>query len=173
MQLTRFTDYALRVLMFVGRQRGRRCTMREIAAYYRISLEHLRKVVHRLAKLGYLDTTQGRGGGIALGRDAANIRLGSVIELMEEDMHIVDCRALACVLEPACSLKTALNRAGRAFIAALNEVTLADLLGDAGMRRQFKRVDAAPARHVNPPRRARRTTSGFRGSAPSSPPRRG
>jgi Rrf2 family nitric oxide-sensitive transcriptional repressor len=143
MQLTRFTDYSLRVLLFVGRQRGRICTMGEIAAYYRISLEHLRKVVHKLAKLGYLNSSRGRGGGLVLGRDPAAIRIGDVIVAMEEDMSIVDCRALDCALLPDCSLKTALDRASTAFIAELNEVTLADLLGNAGMRRQFKSIDIA------------------------------
>ncbi|MGH8275818.1 MAG: Rrf2 family transcriptional regulator, partial [Steroidobacteraceae bacterium] len=74
MQLTRFTDYALRVLLFVGKQDGRMCTMGEIAAFYRISPEHLRKVVHRMAKLGYLSSTRGRGGGLTLGREPARIR---------------------------------------------------------------------------------------------------
>lgn len=143
MQLTRFTDYALRVLMFVGRHGDRVCTMREIATHHRISLEHLRKVIHKLAKLGYLNTTRGRGGGIVLGQDAANIRLGDVILATEDNMSIVDCAALECILQPACSLKTALNRGSRAFIATLNEVTLGDLLADKAMKRQFRRVDSA------------------------------
>ncbi|MGH8455360.1 MAG: RrF2 family transcriptional regulator [Stenotrophobium sp.] len=143
MQLTLFTDYALRVLLFVGRQSGRTCTMGEVAAYYRISQEHLRKVVHKMAKLGYLDSTRGRGGGIVLGQDPSNIRIGDLILALEEDMSIVDCDALDCVLLPNCSLKNALNRGSKAFIAALNKVTLADLLGNQNMKRQFKSVDAA------------------------------
>ncbi|HEY8011578.1 MAG TPA: Rrf2 family transcriptional regulator [Rudaea sp.] len=142
MQLMRFTDYALRVMLFVCRQRNRVCTMREIAAYYRISREHLRKVIHKLAKLGYLNTSRGRGGGITLKPDPAKIRIGDVILAMEEDLSIVDCHALGCVLQPGCSLKTALNRGSRAFIATLNEVTLADLLGNTEMKRQFRVVDA-------------------------------
>lgn len=143
MQLTRFTDYALRVLMFVGRHDDRVCTMREIALHHRISLEHLRKVIHKLAKLGYLSSSRGRGGGIVLGRDAAKIRLGDVIMATEEDMSIVDCEALECILQPGCSLKTALNRARRAFIVTLNEITLGELLANSRMKRQFKHVDAA------------------------------
>ena len=143
MQLTRFTDYSLRVLLFVGRQRDRVCTMGEIAAYYRISAEHLRKVVHRLATLGYLNSSRGRGGGLVLGRAPATIRIGDVVVAMEEDLSIVDCRALNCALVPGCSLKTALDRASAAFVAELNQVTLADLLGNAGMRRQFRSIDIA------------------------------
>lgn len=145
MQLTRFTDYALRVLLLVGRRRGRICTMAEIAAYYGISLEHLRKVVHKLGRLGYLNSSRGRGGGLVLGRDPGAIRIGEVILAMEEDLSIVDCTTLACVLTPGCSLKTELDRASAAFIATLNETTLADLLGERKMQRQFKGVDIAVA----------------------------
>ncbi|MGH8137558.1 MAG: Rrf2 family transcriptional regulator [Steroidobacteraceae bacterium] len=140
-QLTRFTDYALRVLLFVGRKDGRVSTMAEIAAFYRISLEHLRKVVHRMAKLGYLKSARGRGGGLTLGRDPAGIRLGELVLELEKAMSIVDCHALECRLRTGCSLKTALDRAGHAFIASLNEVTLADLLRDKAMRQQFRGVD--------------------------------
>jgi len=141
MQLTRFTDYALRVLLFVARRDGGVCTMREIADHYRISLEHLRKVVHKMSKLGYLNSSRGRGGGLRLGRDPARLRIGEVVLAMENDLSIIDCQALNCLLQPGCSLKTALDRAGRAFIAALNEVTLADLLNDRGMKQQFKGIE--------------------------------
>jgi Rrf2 family transcriptional regulator, nitric oxide-sensitive transcriptional repressor len=141
MQLTRFTDYALRVLLFVGKQDGEVCTMGEIAAFYGISLEHLRKVVHRMGKLGYLRSTRGRGGGLVLGRDPARIRIGELVLELERDMSLIDCHALECRLRHGCSLKTALDRAAHAFIASLNEVTLADLLNDRLMRRQFRDVD--------------------------------
>lgn len=141
MQLTRFTDYALRVLLFVGRQQGRTCTMAEIAAYYGISSEHLRKVIHKMAKEGYLETRRGRSGGFVLAVDPGKTRIGDVILAMEKDMAIVDCDALECILSPGCSLKAALDRGARAFVAALNEVTLADLLEDRRMRGQFRRID--------------------------------
>lgn len=140
MQLTRFTDYALRVLIFVGRNSGRICTMGEIAVHHDISQEHLRKVIHKMAKLGYLDSRRGRGGGIVLGGDPAGMRIGDVIVAMEEDLSIVDCDTLDCILSPGCSLKAALARGSRAFISALNETTLADLLGDRRMQRQFARI---------------------------------
>ncbi|MBS0366520.1 MAG: Rrf2 family transcriptional regulator [Proteobacteria bacterium] len=141
MQLTRFTDYSLRVLLFVGRKPGRVSTIAEIAAFYRISREHLRKVAHRMAKLGYLDSTRGRGGGLTLGCDPDRIRVGDLVLELEKDLSIVDCRALQCRLRPGCSLKNSLDRAGRAFIATLNEVTLADLLSDKAMKRQFRGVE--------------------------------
>lgn len=138
MQLKQFTDYALRVMLFVGREGDRTCTMAEIADYYDISLEHLRKVVHRLARLGYLRSARGRGGGLCMGRDPATICIGDVVAAMEIDLNIIDCEGLDCVLLPGCSLKSALDRASRAFIDSLNEVTLADLLGDRKMKRQFR-----------------------------------
>jgi Rrf2 family transcriptional regulator, nitric oxide-sensitive transcriptional repressor len=141
MQLTRFTDYSLRVLLFVGKRNGRRSTIGEIATYYGISLEHLRKVVHRMAKLGYLSSSRGRSGGLTLGRESAHIRIGDVIQVLEGDLNIIDCDALQCRLRPGCSLKAALDRGRRAFITALNEVTLADLLDDRRMRRQLRSVD--------------------------------
>ena len=78
-----------------------------------------------------------------LGRDPAAIRIGEVILAMEEDQSIVDCAALDCIYAPGCSLKSALDRASAAFMASLDGVTLADLLGAAGMRRQFKNIDIA------------------------------
>jgi len=157
MQLTRFSDYALRVLMFVGKERGRVCTMREMAAFYGISMEHLRKVIHKMARLGYLDSARGRGGGVTLGRAPDKIRLGEMIVAMEEDLSIVNCEALACVLNEGCSLKLALNRARSAFIDALNQTTLADLLGHRRMKHQFRSIDissqSAGGRSV-PPRPA-------------------
>jgi Rrf2 family nitric oxide-sensitive transcriptional repressor len=141
MQLTQFTDYSLRVLMFVGKERGRVCTMREIAAFYGISMEHLRKVIHKMARLGYLDSARGRGGGVTLGCAPDNIRIGELIVAMEEDLNIVNCEALACVLTRGCSLKLALNRASRAFIDSLNRTTLADLLGNRQLKRRFRGID--------------------------------
>jgi Rrf2 family nitric oxide-sensitive transcriptional repressor len=140
MQLTRFTDYALRVLLYVGKQDGLQCTVGEIATYFRISPEHLRKVIHKMAKEGYLETRRGRRGGFVLAREPDRMRIGDVVLAMEKDFSIVDCHALECRFAPGCSLKAALDRGGRAFIDALNEVTLADLIADRAMRQQFQRI---------------------------------
>lgn len=138
MRLTRFTDYALRVLMYVARQSDRVCTMGEIAEFYGISQEHLRKVVHKLVKCGYLNSTRGRGGGIVLAGDAATVRIGDVIVAMEEAMDIIPCQELKCVMLPGCSLQSALALGLRAFVDAMNDITLADLLSNRAMERQFK-----------------------------------
>lgn len=142
MQLTRFTDLGLRVLMYVAHAEGRAApvTRPELARFYRVSAEHLRKVVHRLASEGVLATVPGRGGGIRLGRAAHTIRLGTVVTLLEPDFAIVDCAALQCVLRGPCSLKTALDEAARAFVAALDRYSLADVLAQPAMRAQVLRL---------------------------------
>jgi len=139
MLIKQFSDYALRVLLFVARSGNRKCTGPEIAEYYDISREHLRKVVHKLARHGFLKSMRGRYGGIALARPADKIRVGDVVAAMEK-MTIIDCKALECRLLPGCSLKSAFARASRAFIASLNEATLADLLNDRQMKQQFRGV---------------------------------
>ncbi len=130
MELTYHTDYAFRVLMYAGANPDRRVTLSEIAGAYRISKEHLRKVVHRLAQEGFLSTVKGRSGGLVLGRDAASIRVGDVVMAMEGSMAIVDCGRQPCPLTGHCSLKGLFNRARKAFLDELNKATLADLLGE-------------------------------------------
>ena len=130
MELTYHTDYGLRVLMYAGAHDGRRVTMREISVAYGISLEHLRKVVHRLAQNGFLATTKGRAGGLVLGRSAEEIRVGEVVLALEESMAIVDCGRQPCPLCGCCSLKTVFDSARKAFLDQLNTFTLQDLIGD-------------------------------------------
>lgn len=128
MELTYHTDYALRVLMYAGASDGRRVTLSEIASAYDISKEHLRKVVHRLAREGLLSTVKGRSGGLVLGRDPETIRVGEVVRIMEPSMCIVDCTRQPCRLNGHCSLKSVFDRAREAFIRELDKATLADLL---------------------------------------------
>ncbi|GAB4478507.1 MAG: Rrf2 family transcriptional regulator [Burkholderiaceae bacterium] len=142
MQLTRFTDLGLRVLMYVAHAESRSTpvTRPELARFYRVSAEHLRKVIHRLAAAGLLATVAGRGGGMRLGRAARTIRLGTVVAVLEPDLAIVDCAKLQCVLRGPCSLKTALDEAARAFVAALDRYSLADVLAQPAMKAQVLRL---------------------------------
>ncbi len=126
MKLRRLTDYALRVLIYVAEHPGRRCSVPEVAAAHRISEHHLVKIVHQLGRLGYLDTTRGRGGGIALPAGPETINLGEVIRSLESDNCPVDCSA--CVLAKRCTLASLLDRATRAFYADLGRQTLADII---------------------------------------------
>ncbi len=130
MQLTKFSDYALRVLMYVAQGEGRPATIAEIARAHGISRSHLMKVVNRLAQLGYLTTQRGKGGGIALGRPAAGISVGQVLRDFEP-LAVVECLAPshegACRLTLRCGLQHAVHVAQHEFLGALDRHTLAEI----------------------------------------------
>lgn len=139
MELTYLTDYGLRVLMYAGAHRGRRITLRELADAYEISIEHLRKVVHRLSRCGYLHTSRGRTGGLRLAHNPEDIRIGDIVTRLEHSLAIIDCNRQPCRLCGICSLKGVLDDARDAFLQRLNQYTLADLIEEqdthAGLRR--------------------------------------
>jgi len=143
MRITTHTDYALRTLLFLATHADRRVTTGEIARAYDISSHHLLKVVHRLGHLGYVETTRGRDGGLALARPLDEIRVGRLVREFEPDLDLVECfdsERDACVISPACGLKSALRRALDAFLAELDGVTLAVLAGERrrrGLRRHL------------------------------------
>ncbi len=111
MQLTRFTDYSLRVLLFVGRQRRTHLhDGRDRSVITAFRWNTCARWSHKLAKLGYLNSSRGRGGGLVLGRDPAAIRIGDVILAMEKDMSIVDCHALDCRAPAGLLAQEALDR---------------------------------------------------------------
>ena len=133
MQLTLFTDYSLRVLVFLGAHPDRLCTISETAKAYRISSNHLMKVVNRLSSDGYIETIRGKGGGMRLSRAANMINLGDVVRHMEERFDIVECfdtKQQDCPLLPACTLPSVLADAHRNFMATLDCHTLQDVLGN-------------------------------------------
>ena len=131
MQLTRFTDYSLRVLIHLGGHPGAQATVAGIAAEYAISRHHLTRVVHQLGLKGYIETVRGKGGGFRLARSPGSIRIGDVVRDMETGFELAECfrpGESGCRLLPACALKPALAEAGRAFLGSLDRYTLADLL---------------------------------------------
>lgn len=130
MRLTTFTDYSLRVLIFLGLKGDEICTIAEIAEAYGISQNHLMKVVHHLAGLGHVRTLRGKGGGLHLAREPAGINLGAVARACEGRMVLAECfePEHGCCIEQACALKGIFYQAGEAFFAVLDRYSLADLL---------------------------------------------
>lgn len=130
MRLSTFSDYSLRVLMYLGVQPDRLATISEIAAAHEISENHLMKVVHQLGRSGYLETVRGKGGGMRLARAPKDIVLGEVIRQTEGDIAMVECFAdnLSCRILSACRLRSILGEALSAMFLVLDGYTLADLL---------------------------------------------
>ena len=130
MQLTHFTDYSLRVLMYLAVRPGRVGRIEEIAETYDISRGHVMKVVRRLGAFGFVTTIRGRGGGLRLARAAAEIGIGEVVRQTEENLALVECFRSegSCVIDPACGLQGAFEEALEAFLASLDRYTLEDLI---------------------------------------------
>ena len=129
MQLTRFTDLGLRVLMYLTHQpRITPVTISEIAERFTVSRNHLVKVVHFLGQQGWVITTRGKGGGLALTHEPASYRLGDLIHVMEGGRPLIDCAEPPCALREGCRLNTALDKALDAFYSSLNSYTLSDIV---------------------------------------------
>ena len=130
MRLTTQTDYALRTLMFLAVQDGSQ-TIDDIASTYDISKNHLMKVAQRLAGSGFIISQRGRGGGLMLARDPAEINIGAVVRTMEETGQFVECNMSAtnnCIITPVCGLKHVLSDALEAFLSHLDDYSLADIM---------------------------------------------
>jgi len=131
MELSRFSDYSLRVLMYAASKGDEKVTLSELANVHRISQHHLVKIVHYLGKLGYLQNRRGRCGGIRLGKEASEITVGEVIRKTETHFHLTECFQAGtntCRLAPACRLKGVFQQACEAFLAVLDDYTLEDLV---------------------------------------------
>lgn len=131
MRLTKFTDYALRVLLLAAnRGQGRRLTIEEAAKTFNISRAHVKKVVLHLSQGGYLTGTRGRGGGFALARPPEQINIGAVIRLTEPDFGLFECYLPGnmCRVSRGCRLASVGNRALVAFLAVFDGFTLEDAL---------------------------------------------
>jgi len=131
MRLTGYTDHALRLLMYLGRQPGRRVTVQEIAQAHAISEHHLRKVANRLARAGLVASVRGRSGGLRLAQPPSCISVGAVVRLAEASFTIVECFNAArstCPMSAGCALKEVLQQATQAYLGHLDRLTLADLI---------------------------------------------
>lgn len=130
MRVTKFTDYALRVLIYMAcRPRGELTTVSQLAEAYSISAHHVRSIVHKLGKSGYIKSVQGKGGGIRLASSPDEIMLGEVIRETEKDLFIVECFGPdgQCPIVRACKLRHVLGEALNAFLDTLDQYSLADV----------------------------------------------
>ncbi len=135
MRLTVYTDYALRVLMYLALREDGLATIAEIAKSYDISKNHLMKVTHQLGIAGYIETVRGRNGGLRLARSAEAIKIGQVVRHTEPDMAIVACLKpidAPCVIRSCCVLRRGIERARAAFLEILDGYTLNDLVQTRG-----------------------------------------
>ncbi len=141
MQLTRYSDLSLRVLIYLAVRPDALATIEEIASAYGVSRAHLMKVVHQLGRGGFLETVRGRGGGFQLAREPGEIAVGEVVRYCEGEMNLVECfdpQTNECRIAPACGLRGVLEEALDAFLASLDRHTLEDLV--ARRRRPLDRL---------------------------------
>ncbi len=129
MKLTAFTDYSLRVLIYLASRPGQRATIAEISTAFGVSENHLTKVVHFLGKTGWLANVRGNGGGLSLGELPERIGIGEVVRRTEGHAVVAECfdEGGSCCIAPVCRLRGVLGAAMKAFYAVLDRYSLADL----------------------------------------------
>jgi len=129
MQLTQYTDFSLRVLIFLSLQKkDSLVTINEVAEHFKILKNHLTKVVHNLSKQGYITTVRGKNGGMFLALPPEKINLAEVVLAMENNTEVVNCHKPVCPLNNHCELKNILDEAQAAFFSTLNKYSLADVI---------------------------------------------
>jgi Rrf2 family transcriptional regulator, nitric oxide-sensitive transcriptional repressor len=149
MRLTVYTDYTLRLLMYLAIREDGLPTIGEVAEAYGIAKNHLTKVAHQLGLAGYVTTVRGRGGGLRLAKPAERIGIGEVVRRTEPDMTLVPCfepLGGPCPIAPACRLRNALNEAQQAFLKVLDSYSLADLVTQRSELRALLALPGSPHR---------------------------
>ncbi|KGX85656.1 Rrf2 family transcriptional regulator [Pontibacillus litoralis] len=145
MRLKKYTDYALRVLIYTGSVKGDKlASIKEISEVFHISTNHLSKIVYQLGKMELIETVRGRSGGIRLAKAPEDINIGTVVRQMEEDFLLMECfdrDTNQCVITPSCHLKHVLNEALSAFLAVLDQYTLQDILANHAELRVLMDLD--------------------------------
>ncbi|QIC61560.1 Rrf2 family transcriptional regulator [Acinetobacter schindleri] len=128
MQLNKFTDYALRILMYIAQPKEMPYTIAELANELQVSENHTMKIVHFMAKQDWLITTRGRGGGIRMNPLTLKIPLGQIVRILQQDSQVVECNTPPCVLRKNCGLKGILDDAVEQFYASLDQYTLSEVV---------------------------------------------
>lgn len=149
MKLTAFTDYSLRVLMYLATRPGERATIAQIASAFEVSENHLVKVVHFLGKQGWLKNVRGKGGGMELGLSPDKIVVGKVVRETEGTILLAECfepDGGKCCIDRNCRLRSVLTEAGRAFYEVLDRHTLADVVRNRSQLDRILFVDKPPGR---------------------------
>jgi Rrf2 family nitric oxide-sensitive transcriptional repressor len=146
MQLTLFSDYSLRILLYLAANPAERVTLPEISVAYGISQHHLVKVTQRLIEEGWVESTRGRGGGLCLACEPSDINIGKVVRVTEPHMNMAECFdpvSNTCPIDGVCGLKKVLLRAREAFLEELDRHTLADFKRKAPLLTQLwnRRLD--------------------------------
>ena len=145
MRLTHYTDYALRTLIYLGLSEPQKVTIAEISQAYGISENHLVKVVHHLGRLGLVETSRGRGGGLRLALLPDEIIVGHVVRRTEDDLALVECFANGrCIITSTCRLRGVLGEALDAFFGVLDRYSLADLLKEGSGSEMAKLLGLLP-----------------------------
>ena len=127
MQLTKQTDLSLRVMIHLAIIQPNQATIKDISEKYKVSRNHLMKVVNKLVTHELIGATQGRGGGIRLINSPESIRVGDVVRVMESTDDLIDCAGSGCPITPACKLKHVLKESTQAFLAVLDGYTIKDI----------------------------------------------
>lgn len=147
MKLTAYTNYALRTLQLAALRAPKLVRVDDVAQVHGLKKPNIVKAVHELGREGYLATQRGRGGGFQLAMPAAHIRVGDIIRLTEGEMTVVECfdaETNTCPLIGVCTLSRAIQEATRAFMAVLDNLTIADIAANRG--ELLTRIDAAALR---------------------------
>ncbi len=139
MQLTRYTDFGIRTLMYLAIQPDREELFRisEITEIFELSPNHVSKIVHHLGKLGYLKTIRGKSGGFRLGMSPKDINVGELVRVLENSLAPIDCSKPYCRLTPSCQLKGVLGDAVAAYLAVLDAYTLYDIVSNRDELKQL------------------------------------
>lgn len=151
MRFTTYTDYSLRVLMYLARSPKDTTTISEMSDFFKISRNHLVKVVHHLGLIGYIETIRGRAGGIKLAHSPKNIKLGDVVRQTEPDANLLEClttKSHGCVIDHQCRLKGILARAQSDFIKNLNQYSLHNFAEPTNRQSDLFKLIAIESRQV-------------------------
>lgn len=132
MQLTQFTDYSLRALIYIASKKDI-TTINEIVEAYGIKKNHMTKIIHHLAKLNIIKTSRGKKGGIEIASNPATLNLKTLLDMLEPHFDIVPCFSQLkqnCCIAPSCRLKHVLYEARQAFMHVLERYSLADMISN-------------------------------------------